>query len=124
MSLKFNNNIPIYIQVIDDIKKNIVTGVLVMGEKLPSGRDLALKYKINPNTSNRIYKELEAEAICFTKRGLGTYITEDPNKIKSIREEMAAGFFEHFFEGMKNLGYSKEELHQKINEKYKDGGVK
>ncbi len=120
--MKFNNNIPIYIQVIEEIKKDIVSGVLNMGEKLPSGRDLALKYKINPNTANRIYKELEASDICFTKRGLGTYITEDTDKINAIREEMAGNIFDQFFEGVKNLGYSKEEVHKKVDEKYGEQG--
>lgn len=116
--MKFNNNIPIYIQVVDDIKKDIVNGELKMGEKLPSGRDLALKYKINPNTANRIYKELEAEEICFTKRGLGTYVTEDSDKVKEIREEMAGSLFRSFFEGIRKLGFSREEIHKKIDKEY------
>ena len=80
--MEFSNNIPIYIQVINEIKKDMVNGVVALGEKLPSGRELAFKYKINPNTANRIYKEMESEEICYTKRGLGTYVTEDVNKLK------------------------------------------
>lgn len=120
--MKFNNNMPIYLQVIDDIKKDIVTGVLAMGDKLPSGRDLALKYKINPNTANRIYKELEAEEVCFTRRGIGTYITEEPEKIRSVKEKMAESLLKIFLEGMKNLGYTKEEVHNQIDEKYENEG--
>jgi len=116
--MEFNNNIPIYIQVINEIKKDMVNGVLALGEKLPSGRELAYKYKINPNTANRIYKEMESEEICFTKRGLGTYVTEDVNKLKNIREEMASSLLEHFIEGMKQLGFTKEELIQLLEHKY------
>jgi DNA-binding transcriptional regulator YhcF (GntR family) len=116
--MEFDNNIPIYIQVINDIKKDIVSGVLVLGEKLPSGRDLALKYKINPNTANRIYRELEAEELCFTKRGLGTFVTENHEKIKVIREEMADSFLTAFIEGIKNLGFSKEDVVNMIVNKY------
>lgn len=116
--MEFDNNIPIYIQVIKDIKKDIVKGVLQLGEKLPSGRDLALKYKINPNTANRIYKELEAEDICFTKRGLGTYVTLDEEKLKSIREEMAGSLLDNFIAGMKDLGFKKEEIIKIIEVKY------
>lgn len=116
--MEFDNNIPIYIQVINDIKKDIVSGVLDLGEKLPSGRDLALQYKINPNTANRIYKELEAEELCFTKRGLGTFVTEDQEKIKVIREEMADSFLAVFIEGIKNLGFSKEDVVNMIVNKY------
>lgn len=116
--MEFENNIPIYVQVINDIKKDMVNGVLALGEKLPSGRELALKYKINPNTANRIYKELEAEEICYTKRGLGTYVTEDGEKLMMIREEMAVTLLDTFIEGMKNLGFTKEEVLKILEEKY------
>ncbi len=116
--MEFDNNIPIYVQVINDIKKDMVNGVLAMGEKLPSGRDLAFKYKINPNTANRIYKEMEAEEICFTKRGLGTYVTEDMEKLTNIREEMAGSLLDNFIEGMKQLGFTKEELINLLEHKY------
>ncbi|MFU0828258.1 MAG: HTH gntR-type domain-containing protein [Lachnoclostridium sp.] len=116
--MEFDNNIPIYLQVINDIKKDMVNGVIALGEKLPSGRELALKYKINPNTANRVYKELEAEEICYTKRGLGTYVTEDVEKLKKIREEMAANLLDNFIEGMKQLGFTKDELVQLLEDKF------
>ena len=116
--MEFDNNIPIYLQVINDIKRDMVNGVIALGEKLPSGRDLAFKYKINPNTANRIYKEMEAENVCFTKRGLGTYVTEDVDKLKKIREEMAGTLLDNFIEGMKQLGFTKEELIQLLEQKY------
>ena len=118
--MEFDNNIPIYVQVIDDIKRKIVKGVLSLGEKLPSGRELAYTYKINPNTANRIYKELEALEICYTKRGLGTYVTEDINKLRSLKEEMAGNLLEQFIAGMKDLGYSKEELIKMLESKYEE----
>lgn len=116
--MEFDNNIPIYLQVITEIKKDIINGVINLGEKLPSGRELALKYKINPNTANRIYKELEAEEVCFTKRGLGTFVTEDADKIKLIREQMAEVLLINFIEGIQNLGYTKEEVVNMIDKKY------
>ncbi len=116
--MEFDNNIPIYLQVIHDIKKDMVNGVLALGEKLPSGRELAFKYKINPNTANRIYKEMEAEEICFTKRGLGTYVTEDMEKVNKIRQEMADSLLDNFIEGMKQLGFTKEELIRLLEQKY------
>ncbi|MGB8452928.1 MAG: GntR family transcriptional regulator [Anaerocolumna sp.] len=120
--MEFDNNIPIYVQVINEIKRDMVNGVITLGEKLPSGRDLAFKYKINPNTANRIYKEMEAEAICFTKRGLGTYVTEDVEKLMGIREEMAGSLLETFIEGMKQLGFTKEELIRLLENKYDISG--
>jgi DNA-binding transcriptional regulator YhcF (GntR family) len=120
--MEFTNNIPIYIQVIDDIKKNIVNGILPMGAKMPSGREMAIQYKINPNTANRIYKELETEGICFTKRGLGTFVTEDQDMLKRMREEMASKLFENFIEGTISLGFTKEEVQKLIDMKYDQRG--
>lgn len=122
--MEFINNIPIYMQVIDDIKRDIANGVLPMGEKMPSGRDLALKYKINPNTASRIYREMEVGGICFTKRGLGTFVTEDKDMVDKIRNEMAEDFITCFIQGMKGLGFTKEELNYLISIKYDEGGAK
>lgn len=116
--MEFDNNIPIYIQVVHDIKKDIVTGVLGLGDKMASGRDLALKYKINPNTASRIYRELEAQEVCFTKRGLGTFVTEDRDRIRQIRKDMANELLEQFISGMSKLGLQKEEIFSLLEEKY------
>lgn len=116
--MEFDNNIPIYLQVIHDIKVKIVNGNLSLGEKLPSSRELAFMYSINPNTANRIYKELEAEQICFTKRGIGTYITEDEEKIHLIQEEMAEDIVKSFVTGMTNLSFSREEAIRLIRNYY------
>jgi DNA-binding transcriptional regulator YhcF (GntR family) len=66
--LEFKNNIPIYLQVIDDIKHKIVLGELNLGDKLPSTRELAVMYQINPNTAVRVYNEMELMGLCFTKQ--------------------------------------------------------
>ena len=81
--MEFENNIPIYIQVINQIKKDIITGKLPMGVKLPSTRELAVLYHINPNTAGRVYKEMELQNMCYTKRGLGTFVTEDAAVFKA-----------------------------------------
>lgn len=122
--MEFIHTIPIYLQVIDAIKRDIVNGILPMGEKLPSGRDLALTYKINPNTASRIYREMEAEGICYTKRGLGTFVTEDKDMVNKLKESMAKEFLDSFIHGMKSLGYTKEELSRLVVEKYDEGGAR
>ena len=53
--MDYKANIPIYLQVIDDIKKRILTGEIKLGDKLPSTRELAVQYTVNPNTAARIY---------------------------------------------------------------------
>ena len=90
--MEFENNIPIYIQVINQIKKDIITGKLPMGAKLPSTRELAVLYHINPNTAGRVFK--------------------------ALRESMAQDFISNFIKEMQDLGYSKEELLAEVSAKF------
>ncbi|HHY99699.1 MAG TPA: GntR family transcriptional regulator [Sedimentibacter sp.] len=108
--MEFNNNIPIYLQVIDKIKQDIVSGKLKPGDKMPSSREYSYELGINFNTVARVYKELENEQILFTKRGLGTFITESREQIEDLRYRMAKNLIVSFIEGMKQLGYSKKDM--------------
>lgn len=112
--MEFNPALPIYLQVMAAIKRDIVTGELSPGDKLPSVRDMALRYTINPNTVGRVYKELESEGVCFTRRGMGTFVTEDPEKAEQVKEEMVQELIHQFLEGMKRLGISPEEAVKRI----------
>ena len=116
--MDFDHTIPIYIQVIQEIKLKMIRGELPLGEKMPSARDLALTYQINPNTANRIYKEMEAEGLVFTKRGLGTYVTEDAGILDRIREELAQKHSREYVLMMKAIGMTKAEILQLVEEKY------
>ena len=119
--MRFQTNRPIYLQVIDDIRHRLVNGSLSPGEKMPSVRDLALEYEINPNTAARVYKEMESMHLCFTKRGLGTFITEDEVVFSQIRKDMAEQYIEDFIAGMSSLGFSFEELTGLLRERYEGG---
>lgn len=112
--MDFKNNIPIYLQVINDIKHRISVGELKLGEKLPSTRELAVKYQINPNTAVRVYSDMEGEGLCFTKRGLGTFVTEDEEKYLSVKREMADEYVGDFIYNMKGLGMNIDEMIQLI----------
>lgn len=118
--MEFKNNIPIYLQVIDDIKHRIGSGGLKLGDKLPSTRELAVSYQINPNTAVRVYNEMESMGICFTKRGLGTFVTEDEEKFYSIKKEMAQDYVDDFVNGMSGLGIGREEMIDYINTYFKE----
>ncbi|MCI6005381.1 MAG: GntR family transcriptional regulator [Blautia sp.] len=107
--MNFKAELPIYLQVMDSIKRDIVTGAISPGQKLPSVRELALKYTINPNTASRVYRELESESICFTRRGMGTFVTDNEERIRRMKEEMAQELIRQFIEGMTQLGFTCEE---------------
>ena len=105
--MEYNSSLPIYLQAANSIKGDIVTGKLSPGAKLPSVRDLAVEYTINPNTVSRVYKGLEMEGVCFTRRGMGTFVTEDPERVQQLKEEMAGALIREFLEGMEQLGFSR-----------------
>lgn len=115
--MDYDTSSPIYLQVIEDIKRKLVLGELSIGEQLPSTRNLALMYNINPNTCARIYREMELLGLCYTKRGLGTFITESDDLVKTLRQDMANHLIENFTEKMLELGYSFKDMIEIIKSK-------
>ena len=113
-SMQFNPNSPIWLQVMTDIETHIAAGHIRPGDKLPGGRELALTYSINPNTASRVYQELEKAGLCGTRRGMGTYVTEDTGRIAALRQEMAQNAVREFLKTMEDLGIHRDEIMQYI----------
>lgn len=120
--MEFQSNIPIYIQLMDIIKMQIVSGKLKPGDKLSSVRDLAMEYGVNPNTMQKALGELEWEKLVYTVRTTGRYVTEDEELIHRLRKELAEMRISEFFSELKKLGYSKEEI-RGLLESYMEGMV-
>ncbi len=118
--MDFDTRIPIYLQIIEKIKKEIILGERSKGDKLPSVRSMAEELQVNVNTVQRVYQELEREGITFTQRGKGSFITEDDEKINTIKKDMANELLENFITGMKELGYSNEKVLDCIHEYIKE----
>ncbi|MFP4021503.1 MAG: GntR family transcriptional regulator [Halanaerobium sp.] len=114
MDIDFNAAYPIYEQVIEEIKKEIVRGELKAGAKLPSQRKLARKIDVNPNTVQRAYREMEQRGLVETKRGRGTFIRDDDQVMKEIKKEMAETAVVKFIEEMISLGFEKENIIKKV----------
>ncbi len=110
MTIEFDNNLPIYLQIMNYIKLQIVTGKLGPGDKVPSVRDLAAELKINPNTIQRTFQELEREGVAESRRGLGRFVTSEDEKIMAIKKEMAAELLERFIGGMRELGFDNDNI--------------
>ena len=94
----------------EDIKRRIVIGELKAGDKLPSNAELALAYQVNPNTVQRIYRQLEAEGISYTKRGIGTFLMENPEMPEQLRQEIGEKLSAQFLAQMATYHFSKEEI--------------
>ncbi|WP_042199964.1 GntR family transcriptional regulator [Paenibacillus camerounensis] len=110
MTIEFDNNQPIYLQIMNYLKGEIITGKLKPGDKIPSVRELATELQINPNTVQRTFQELEREEIVETRRGMGRYVTGREETIMKIKREMAQDILDRFVRGMQELGFQSEEI--------------
>jgi len=119
MDIDFNAAYPIYEQVIEEIKKEIVRGELKPGAKLPSQRQLARKIDVNPNTVQRAYREMEQRGLVETKRGRGTFIKDDDQVMIEIKKDMAETAVIDFIEEMISLGFKRENILKKVEAKLK-----
>jgi DNA-binding transcriptional regulator YhcF (GntR family) len=107
---EFNTSKPIYLQLADRINRQIVSKELKAGDKLPSVRDMGIKYSVNPNTIQRTYSELEREGILVTRRGQGTFVTEQEGRLVKQRENLKHEQIQLFVQVMQEMGYSTNEI--------------
>lgn len=113
---KLTSDRPVFIQIMEKLKQDIVTGLYSPGDKLPSVRDLAGEAAVNPNTMQRAFSELEREGLVYTQRTNGRFITEDLNLINQLKEQMALDAITNFLSSMQQLGFSKKETLALIEE--------
>lgn len=109
ITVRFSASAPIYLQVMDHIKRAIVSGGLRPGERVESVRALAARYGINLNTMQRACAELEREGLIETRRGVGSFVTEDAARLAALRERLAAELTEEFLARMAALGFTRAE---------------
>jgi len=110
MNTEFDEKVPIYTQIMDLLKRDIINKKILEGQKLPSVREISSKLRVNPNTVQRAYQELEREGITYTLRGTGTFVKEDFNMISELKKEMAKEVIVSFISGMKDLGFDSKEI--------------
>ena len=107
MDFTFDNNIPIYIQLLEYMKIYLISGVYKCGEKLPSVRDFSNTFKVNPNTMQKALSELESINLIYTERTNGKYVTNDKKIIEKLKDEYASTLAKSYFLGMKKIGLGK-----------------
>ena len=108
VQLNYRDARPIYTQIFDGFREQILSGVLRQGDKLPSVRELATQLTINPNTIQRAYRELEAQGWIATVPGKGCFVCGAP-----YLQEDAAGLWKELdalVQKMKEKGITEEEI--------------
>lgn len=112
--MKYNPTAPIYLQIIECLKKDIVIGVLAPGARLDSVRSLSDRFEVNLNTMQRACAELEKQGAIVTHRGIGSFVTEDKVIISALQEEMSGELMHSFLNGMQSLGYTEDAIFELI----------
>lgn len=114
MAWKLDNDRPLYLQLMERIQQDIVSGTYTRGDRLPSVRELALEAAVNPNTMQKAFSELERLGLVYSKRTSGRFITEDEQMLTQLKTQLAAQHVQEFMERMTLLGLSREEILQLI----------
>ena len=107
--MNFSNDRPIYIQILEQLQILIISGKINIGDRLPSVRDIALEYKVNPNTAQKALQELESLGLIYTERTNGKFVTMDKKIINKYKEKFAKEKVNNYFKSMNDLGFSNED---------------
>lgn len=118
MNVKFNNRDPVYLQVIRHFKEKIANGELVPGDEIPSRRELANMLKINPNTAQRAYKEMEEQGLIHTEKNHPSKITTDMKVLGMVREELLVEAVDTFVASVRSINVPVDELLNLVKTKY------
>ncbi|WP_017728288.1 GntR family transcriptional regulator [Halalkalibacterium ligniniphilum] len=119
LSINPKSKLPIYEQIVNQIRELVAKGILEEGEQLLSVRELSAQMVVNPNTISKAYKELERQGIIVTIRGKGTFVAEakervfDPKQIAELKEQVRRMVVDASYANIK-----KEELLNWIDEAY------
>lgn len=115
--LDLRSGVPVYRQLMDQVRAGIASGVLVAGDQLPTVRQLAVDLAINPNTVLRAYRELELGGLLETQQGMGTFITQKkPQRDDAERERQLSQLVGEFLARAGQAGFTLEELLKELRE--------
>lgn len=118
MPWNLSNEKPIYLQLIEQIKLQILAGTYKCGDRFPAVRELAAEAAVNPNTMQKALAALEQEGLLIGSRTSGRTVTTDQSLIQAMREELARQELDHFRQSLSGLGFSNEESLAYIMKEY------
>lgn len=107
---EYDSTRPIYLQIMEKIKSQIILEEIKPSEKLLSIRDMAVEMGVNPNTMTRVYTELEREGIVETKRGSGTFVVEEPDLVERLKDEFMETNVLQLLERIREMGFTDKQI--------------
>lgn len=117
----FDSRYPIYRQIIAQFSRALVRGELRAGDRISSIRDLAVALKVNTNTIQRAYQEMERDGLIYSQRGTGYFIMDDKEITVRVRKTMLNQTLEQFIEEMRALGYNDSDIMSEVEKHIKKG---
>ena len=122
LKLDFRSELPIYTQIVEQIRRLVANGVLKPGDQLPTVRQLATDLRVNFNTIARAYRLLDEAGLISTQQGRGTYIWEAPSPATSqkLRRQVLEELTRQYLTDATNLGFTLEEVAQGIVEEMRE----
>ncbi|MDO4793156.1 MAG: GntR family transcriptional regulator [Filifactor alocis] len=121
MTWVFDEKSPIYLQLMEYLKKQIMSGELQGGQKILSVRELAKLAGVNPNTMQKALSELEREKLIYSERTAGRFVTKDIELIEQKRKDLARKYMEEFISSLRGLGYTKEQIKALMDDLFEGG---
>lgn len=117
LSWELVNDRPIWVQLIEQLTRRIVSGEYPPGARVPSVRDLAAEAGVNPNTMQRALSGLEERGLLVAQRSIGRFVTQDATLIVRMRQELAEQELAVFKRRMRLLGYQDQEILEFVSAK-------
>lgn len=116
MKWQIDNNKPVYIQLVEQLKMKIISGEIELDSKLDSVRSLAAEAMVNPNTMQKALAELEREGFVYSKRTSGRFVTDNKELIEKERKNLVKDNVKKTLDTLINLGYTKDEILSLVEE--------
>ncbi len=116
MAWSFDEYTPVYLQIADRIRNDIISGAYEKGAQIPPVRQLALTAAVNPNTVQHALTELESEGIIYSRGTSGRFVTDDLEIIASARQEAARKLIKDFIKQAESMSIDKKELIEMLEE--------
>ena len=116
--MEFDTSSPLWIQLVSEFSRRIVTGEWNAGDKIPGVRDLAGQMGVNPNTVQRSLGEMEREGLCRSERTAGRFVTADANRIGALRRALAADAADSYIRASHGLNLNPTDAVALIQERW------
>lgn len=116
--MQFDTSFPIWLQLLTEFSRRIVTGEWPAGEKIPGVRELAVTLGVNPNTVQRALAEMERDALCRSERTSGRFVTDDDDRIISLRRTLVAEAADDYIRASRGLGMDIRDARAVVDERW------